>query len=54
MLPQTHVCVCGTERVNPYAAGGYTLANTKLCKNPEKLLKPGQMGTHLRVLSERV
>ena len=29
-----------------------TLANTKLCKNPEKLLKPGQMGTHLRVLSE--
>ena len=29
-----------------------TLANTKLCKNPEKLLKPWQMGTHLRVLSE--
>ena len=29
-----------------------TLANTKWCKNPGKLLKLGQMGTHLRVLSE--
>ena len=27
-------------------------ANTKLRKNPEKLLKPGQMGTLLKVLSE--
>ena len=26
--------------------------NTKWCKNPEKSLKPWQMGTHLRVLSE--
>ena len=25
------------------------LANTKRCKKPEKLLKPWQMGTHLRV-----
>ena len=29
-----------------------TLANTKLCWNPAKWLKPWQMGTHLRVLSE--
>ena len=28
------------------------LPNTKWCKNPEKLPKPWQMGTHLRVLSE--
>ena len=28
------------------------LANTKLCNNPEKLLKPWHMGTHLRVLSQ--
>ena len=28
------------------------LANTKRCKITEKLLKPWQMGTHLRVLSE--
>ena len=28
------------------------LANTKWCKKPEKRLKPWQMGTHLRVLSE--
>ena len=28
------------------------LTNTKKCKKPEKLLKPWQMGTHLRVLSE--
>ena len=28
------------------------LANTKWCKNPEKLLKPWEMGTHLRVLSQ--
>ena len=27
-------------------------AITKLCKNPEKRLKPWQMGTHLKVLSE--
>ena len=27
-------------------------ANTKWCKNPEKWLKPWQMGTHLRVLGE--
>ena len=29
-----------------------TLANTKFCKNPEKNLKPGQMGTYMWVLSE--
>ena len=29
------------------------LANTKWCKNPGILLKPWQMGTHLRVLSQR-
>ena len=29
-----------------------TLANTKFCKNPENKLKPGQIGTHMRVLSE--
>ena len=28
------------------------LANTKWCKNPENWLKPLQMGTHLRGLSE--
>ena len=28
------------------------LANTKRCKKHEKLLKPWQMGTHLRVLGE--
>ena len=28
------------------------LANTNWCKNPEKWLKPWQMGTHLRVLRE--
>ena len=28
------------------------LANTKICKKTEKLLKPWQMGTHLRVLGE--
>ena len=28
------------------------LANTKWCKNPENLLKPWHMCTHLRVLSE--
>ena len=28
------------------------LAITKLCKNPEKLLKSWQMGTHLRMLSK--
>ena len=28
------------------------LANTKWHKNAEKLLKPRQVGTHLRVLSE--
>ena len=28
------------------------LANTKVCKKPEKLLKPWQMGTHLRELSK--
>ena len=27
-------------------------ANTKRCKKPEKLLKPWQMGTYLRVLGE--
>ena len=27
-------------------------ANTKSCKRTEKCLKPWQMGTHLRVLSE--
>ena len=26
------------------------LANTKLCKKPEKWLKPWQVGTHLREL----
>ena len=29
-----------------------SLANTKWCNKPEKWLKPWQMGTHLRVLSE--
>ena len=28
------------------------LANTKLCIKPDKCLKPWQMGTHLKVLSE--
>ena len=28
------------------------LSNTKMCKNPEKLLKPWHMGTHLIVLCE--
>ena len=28
------------------------LADTKWCKKPGKWLKPWQMGTHLRVLSE--
>ena len=27
-------------------------ANTKLCKKPEKCLKPWQMGTHLKALNE--
>ena len=32
---------------------GANLANTKRCKkNNEKLLKPWQMGTHMRVLGE--
>ena len=46
-------CLVYLERkVNPYAAGGYNLANTKWCKIPEKWLKPWHMGPHLRVLSE--
>ena len=28
------------------------MANTKLCKKPEKCLKPWHMGTHLRVLNK--
>ena len=36
--------------LNPYAAGGYS-SNNKMMQNPEKLLKTGQIGTHLRVLS---
>ena len=28
------------------------LADTKLCKKPELLLKSGQMSTHLKILNE--
>ena len=38
--------------INPYAAGGLNLANTKWCEKPEKWLKPWQLGTHRKVLSE--
>ena len=38
--------------LNPYDAGGYFGQYKMMQKKLEKILKPGQMGTHLRVLSE--
>ena len=45
------VPACQACRVSWLEIDHLTLANTKWCKNPEKLFKPWQMGTHLRVLS---
>ena len=38
---------------NPYAAGGY-FDKHKMMQKSWKLLKPWQMGTHLRVLSKSI
>ena len=53
------ICSCREGRKNRRTRVQLTLmlllaylANTKWCKKPEKLLKPWQMGTHLKALNE--
>ena len=45
-------CLRLTIRLNPYVAGGKYGQYKMIQKTWKKLLKPWQMGTHLRVLSE--
>ena len=50
LIAAKHISKIYNSTVNPWLLVA-SLANTNLCNTPEKL-KPWQVGTHLRVLSE--